>query len=72
MVPSAGAYKAPMVGSMAMPFPNAPEEKTWSLTSAKGTTLPSNGLLRITRSLDELSVGAAGSFAGAALASVAG
>ena len=40
IVPSAGATNVPFAGSMAIPLPIAPDEKTWSFTSFSGTTLP--------------------------------
>ncbi len=47
--PSAGATSSPTSGSIAIPFPITPEEKTWSGTSLNGSTLPVKGLFKVCR-----------------------
>ena len=43
IVPSQGAYKFPVLGSIAIPFPIISCENTSSFTSDKGFTVPSQG-----------------------------
>ena len=43
IVPSHGAYKFPVLGSIAIPFPIISCENTSSFTSDKGFTVPSQG-----------------------------
>ena len=70
--PSQGATTAPAQGEMAMPGPRAPPAKASSLTSLRGTLVPSMGEVRVRSALASSLNSTAGATAAGAAAAGAG